>query len=416
VPCQPVNRLTLVPIRRRQARVVEWPDQPHGELSEDAEDAMDISLSEEQELLQGSARDFLQQECPIRLVRAMEDDAQGYDLPLWKQMGDLGWLGLVLPEEYGGTGGTMMDLVVLLEEFGRALVPGPFIPTVIQVGLPIVWAGSDQQKRDYLPKLIQGELIGTMAWHEPSATSAPWGIEAMATAQGEGYVLNGTKLYVPYAHVADYLLTVARTGGGGTPADGITLFLVDAKSPGVTITKLRTIADDHQCEVVLKDVRVPHRQVLGEVGKGWPLVERIRGYGAVAKCAEMVGIAQQAFEISLNYAKTRVQFGRPIGSFQVIKHKLANMVIDVDGSRYVTYRAAWLLSEGLPAGQEIAVAKAWTNEACRRVVREAQQVHGGIGYTKEYDLQLYTRRAKAAEIVFDGSDTHREAVATSLDL
>jgi alkylation response protein AidB-like acyl-CoA dehydrogenase len=377
---------------------------------------MDISLSEEQELLQGSARDFLQQECPIRLVRAMEDDEQGYDLSLWKQMADLGWLGLVLPEEHGGAGGTMMDLAVLLEEFGRALVPGPFIPTVVQTGLPLVWAGSDQQRRDYLPRLIQGERIGTMAWHEPSATSAPWGIETMATAQGEDYLLNGTKLCVPYAHVADYLLTVARTAKGATPADGITLFLVDAKSPGVTITKLGTIADDHQCEVLLQDVQVSRRQVLGEVGKGWPLVEQIRRYGAVAKCAEMVGIAQQAFEISLNYAKTRVQFGRPIGSFQVIKHKLANMVIDVDGSRYVTYRAAWLLSEGLPAAQEVAVAKAWTNEACRRVVREAQQVHGGIGYTKEYDLQLYTRRAKAAEIAFDGSDTHREAVATSLDL
>jgi alkylation response protein AidB-like acyl-CoA dehydrogenase len=377
---------------------------------------MDISLSEEQELLQGSARDFLQQECPIRLVRAMEDDEQGYDLSLWKQMADLGWLGLVLPEEHGGAGGTMMDLAVLLEEFGRALVPGPFIPTVVQTGLPLVWAGSDQQRRDYLPRLIQGERIGTMAWHEPSATSAPWGIETMATAQGEDYLLSGTKLWVPYAHVADYLLTVARTAKGATPADGITLFLVDAKSPGVTITKLGTIADDHQCEVLLQDVQVSRRQVLGEIGKGWPLVEQIRRYGAVAKCAEMVGIAQQAFEISLNYAKTRVQFGRPIGSFQVIKHKLANMVIDVDGSRYVTYRAAWLLSEGLPAAQEVAVAKAWTNEACRRVVREAQQVHGGIGYTKEYDLQLYTRRAKAAEIAFDGSDTHREAVATSLDL
>jgi alkylation response protein AidB-like acyl-CoA dehydrogenase len=377
---------------------------------------MDISLSEEQELLQGSARDFLQQECPIRLVRAMEDDERGYDLPLWKQMGDLGWLGLMLPEEYGGTGGTMMDLVVLLEEFGRALVPGPFVPTVIQVALPILWAGSDQQKRDYLPKLNQGELIGTMAWHEPSATSQPWGVEATATAQGEDYSLNGTKLCVPYAHVADYLLTVARTGEGATPADGLTLFLVDAKSPGVSMTKLGTIADDHQCEVLLQDVRVPRRQVLGEVGKGWPIVEQIRRYGAVAKCAEMVGIAQQAFEISLNYAKTRVQFGRPIGSFQVIKHKLANMVTDVDGSRYVTYRAAWFLSEGLSAGQEIAVAKAWTNEACRRVVREAQQVHGGIGYTKEYDLQLYTRRAKAAEIAFDDSDTHREALATSLGL
>ena len=377
---------------------------------------MDISLSEEQELLQGSARDFLQKECPIRLVRAMEEDDKGYDLNLWKQMGDLGWLGLVLPEEYGGSDATMMDLVVLLEEFGRALVPGPFVPTVLQVGLPILWAGSEQQKRTYLPKLAQGELIGTMAWHEPSATSQPSAIETMATQQGADYVLNGTKLCVPYAHVADYLLTVARTGTGATPADGITLFLVDVKSAGMAINKLGTIADDHQCEVVLTDVRVPRSQVLGEVGEGWAIVDQVLQYGAVAKCAEMIGIAQQAFEISLNYAKTRVQFGRPIGSFQAIKHKLANMVIDVDGSRYITYQAAWLLSERLPAGHEIAVAKAWTNEACRRVVKEGQQVHGGIGYTKEYDLQLYTRRAKAAEIAFDDSDTHREVVASSLGL
>jgi alkylation response protein AidB-like acyl-CoA dehydrogenase len=377
---------------------------------------MDISLSEEQELLQGSARDFLQKECPIRLVRAMEDDDRGYDPQLWRQMGELGWFGLVLPEEYGGSGATMVDLVVLLEEFGRALVPGPFIPTVVQFGLPLLWAGSDQQKRAYLPQLAQGQLIGTMAWHEPSATSQPEGVETTATPQGEDFVLNGTKLCVPYALVADYLLTVARTAMGATPADGITLFLVDAKSPGMAIDKLATIAEDHQCEVVFNDVTVPRSQVLGEPGKGWSLVEQVLQYGAVAKCAEMVGIAQQAFEISLNYAKTRVQFGRPIGSFQAIKHKLANMVIDVDGSRYITYHAAWLLSEGLPASREVAVAKAWTNEACRRVVKDGQQVHGGIGYTKEYDLQLYTRRAKAAEIAFDDSDTHREAVATALGL
>jgi alkylation response protein AidB-like acyl-CoA dehydrogenase len=377
---------------------------------------MDISLSEEQELLQGSARDFLQKECPIRLVRTMEDDNSGYDLNLWKQMGGLGWLGLVLPEEHGGSGATMVDLVVLLEEFGRALVPGPFVPTVVQFGLPLLWAGSDQQKRAYLPKLAQGELIGTMAWHEPSATREPAGIETTATLQGENFVLNGTKLCVPYAHVADYVLTVARTGTGATPADGITLFLVEAGSPGMAIDKLGTIADDHQCEVLFNDVTVPRSQMLGEPGKGWSLVEQVLLYGAVAKCAEMVGIAQQAFEISLNYAKTRVQFGRPIGSFQAIKHKLANMVIDVDGSRYVTYHAAWLLSEGLPASREVAVAKAWANEACRRVVKDGQQVHGGIGYTKEYDLQLYTRRAKGAEIAFDDSDTHREAVATSLGL
>jgi alkylation response protein AidB-like acyl-CoA dehydrogenase len=377
---------------------------------------MDISLSEAQELLQRSARDFLQKECPIRLVRAMEEDDQGYDINLWKQMGDLGWLGLVLPEEYGGSGATMMDLVVLLEEFGRALVPGPYVPTVVQVGLPLLWAGDDQQRRTYLPRLAQGELIGTMAWLEPSATSQPAAIETTASPQGENYILSGTKLCVPYAHVADYVLTVARTGTGATPADGISLFLIDAKSAGMTIDKLKTIADDHLCEVVFNDVTVPRSQVLGEPGKGWATVEHVLQYGAVAKCAEMVGIAQQAFDISLNYAKTRVQFGRPIGSFQAIKHKLANMVLDVDGSRYVTYHAAWLLSEGLAAGREIAVAKAWTNEACRRVVKEGQQVHGGIGYTKEYDLQLYTRRAKAAEIAFDDSDTHREAVAASLGL
>lgn len=377
---------------------------------------MEISLSEEQELLQRSARDFLQKECPLRLVRAMEEDTQGYDPTLWRQMAELGWLGLVLPETYGGTGGTMMDLAVLLEEFGRALVPGPFIPTVMQLGLPLLWAGSEAQKREYLPKIASGELIGTMAFYEPTATSAPAGIEATATLQGDRYVLNGTKLYVPYAHVADCLLTVARTGLRSTAPDGMTLFLVDAKSPGLATTQLGTIADDHQCEVILKDVRVPKDHVLGDPDKGWSTVQQIFQYGAVAKCAEMVGMAQQAFEISLNYAKTRVQFGRPIGSFQAIKHKLANMVIDVDGSRYITYRAAWLLGEGLPAAQEIAVAKAWTNEACRRVVKEAHQVHGGIGYTKEYDLQLYTRRAKAAELAFDDSDTHREALATLLDL
>ena len=279
-------------------------------------------------------------------------DDRGYDLNLWKQMGDLGWLGLVLPEEYGGSGATMMDLVVLLEEFGRALVPGPFVPTVAASRTAPAVGRRRSAKARLLPKLAQGELIGTMAWLEPSATSQPAAIETTATPQGENYILNGTKLCVPYAHVADCLLTVARTGTGATPADGITLFLIDAKGAGMTITKLGTIADDHQCEVVFNDVSVPPSQVLGEPGKGWAIVEPVLQYGAVAKCAEMVGIAQQAFDISLNYAKTRVQFGHPIGSFQAIKHKLANMVLDVDGSRYVTYHAAWLLSEGLPAGRD----------------------------------------------------------------
>ncbi len=371
---------------------------------------MDISLSEEQELLQGSTRDFLQQECPIRLVRAMEEDEKGYDPNLWRQMAELGWLGLALPESYGGTGGTMMDLVVLLEEFGRALVPGPFVPTAVLVGLPILWAGSDQQKQTYLPRLVQGELIATLAWHEPSATSQPAGIEMTADRQGEAYVLNGTKLCVPYAHVADYLLTVARTATGETPADGITLFLVDAKTPGITITKLATIADDHQCEVVLNDVEVPRGQVLGEPGKGWGLVEQMRQYGAVAKCAEMVGIAQQAFEISLNYAKTRVQFGRPIGSFQALQHRAADLSMQIALTRASVEAAAASLDAGAGGDRRRGVvsrAKARAAEASMLVTRGCVQLSGGIGYTDDYDVGLYLRKAMVLANQYGSAALHR---------
>ena len=375
---------------------------------------MDLSLNEEQEMLRKMARDFLANECPKTLVRQMEEDEKGYSPELWAKMAEQGWLGLPFPEKYGGAGYSFLDLAVLLEEMGRACLPGPYFSTVVLAGFAILEAGTEEQKQKLLGAIAEGKLIATLALTEPSASYDPKDIQVTATPEGDGYVINGTKLFVPDAHVAQCLVVVARTGGQG--ADGITLFLVDPQAPGVSITLLKTIAADKLCEVTFNGVKVGRDAVLGEVGKGWPVVEKVLQRATAAKCAEMVGGAQQVLEMTVGYAKERVQFGRPIGSFQAIQHHCANMAIDVDGSRFITYQAAWLLSEGQPCTKEVAMAKAWTSEAYRRVTALGHQVHGGIGFTKDHDMQLYYRRAKAAEVTFGDADFHRDIVAREIGL
>jgi alkylation response protein AidB-like acyl-CoA dehydrogenase len=376
---------------------------------------MDLGLDEQQEMLKNFARDFLEKECPEQLVRQMEEDEKGYSPELWQKMAQQGWMGLIIPEEYGGTGMNICELVVLLEEFGRALVPGPFIPTVVLGGVPVMEAGTEQQKQWVLPKIASGELIMTMALTEPSAKWTADGVTLEAKKDGDGYVLNGTKLFVQDAHVSDRMIVVARTGGSGE--DGITLFFVDSKDPGVKFEVLKTIAADKQAEVVFENVRVPAENMLGEEGKGWPIVEKTKRVATVAACAYLVGLSQMDFDVTLNYAKERVQFGRPIGSFQAIQHKLADAVIDVDGSRFITYKAAWSLQEGEPdTDMMISMAKAWTSDASRRVVAHGQQIHGGIGFTKEYKIQLYFRRQKWMELMWGDADYHRELVAQGLEV
>ncbi len=376
---------------------------------------MDLGLDEQQEMLKNFARDFLEKECPESLVRQMEEDEKGYSPELWKKMAQQGWMGLIIPEEFGGTGMNLCELVVLLEEFGRALVPGPFISTVVLGAVPIMEAGSKEQKERFLPKIASGEVIMTMALTEPSAKWTADGVSLQAKKDGGDYILNGTKLFVPDAHVTDYMVVVARTGGQGE--DGITLLLVDSKSPGIKYELLKTIASDKQCEVTFENVRVPAANLLGPEGKGWPIVEKTKKVATVAACAYLVGLAQMDFDVTLNYAKERVQFGRPIGSFQAIQHKLADAVIDVDGSRFITYKAAWSLQEGEPdADLMISMAKAWTSDASRRVVAHGQQIHGGIGFTKEYKIQLYFRRQKWMELMWGDADYHRELVAEKLEV
>jgi alkylation response protein AidB-like acyl-CoA dehydrogenase len=330
-------------------------------------------------------------------------------------MAELGWMGLVLPEEYGGSGGSFLDLTVLLEEMGRVLLPAPFLSTQVLGALPIVAAASEEQKRGLLPDIAKGELVITAALMEPNARYDAAGVTVKALPEGDEYVINGTKLFVSYAHVADYMLCPARTDDSASSEDGITVFLVGTGSPGVTCAVVDTIASDKLCDVTLDGVRVPMRNIVGQLNQGWEVMSKILEQAAVSQCAMMVGGAQQVLQMATNYAKERVQFDRPIGSFQAIQHKCANMMIDVDAARCATYKAAWKIGEGLPSAMEASIAKTWVNEAYRRVCADGHQIHGAIGFTRDHDMGLYYRRAKAAEVAFGDTDFHREIVALQLE-
>jgi alkylation response protein AidB-like acyl-CoA dehydrogenase len=282
---------------------------------------------------------------------------------------------------------------------------------VVLGGLPILDLGSEEQKQEYLPKLIRGEKIFTLALTEPGYRHYDdSSVKVTANPDGGKYTIKGTKLFVTDAHVADYLLCVTKT----KPKNGITILLADAKNHRIKYTVLKTIAGDKLCEVVFDQMPVPEANILGGLNQGWSTVQKIIERAAVGKCCEMVGNLQRVLEITVDYAKERKQFDRPIGTFQIIQHYCADMATDIDGARFSTYQAAWMLSEGLPCTKEVAIAKAWTSQASQRVVSLAHQIHGAIGVTIEHDLHYYTRRAKAAELAFGDGNFYREIVAKEM--
>ena len=374
---------------------------------------MDLGLNEAQQMLKNSAQEFLEAECSKDYVREMEEDERGYTPELWQKLAEQGWLGLIIPEKYGGVELEYQDLIVLLEEMGRYMLPGPYFSTVVMGGMTITDAATEEQKQEYLPRIAEGQIIVTLAINEPSGRWDAEGIELKASENGEKWVLNGTKLFVPNAHVSDYIVVAARTGEG---ANDISLFIVSTQAKGVEETLLQTIASDRQSEVIFNNVEVSSSDLLGEKNAGWSTIEKVLQWGAIGKCAEMTGGGQEVLNMTVEYAKQRTQFGRPIGTFQAIQHHCANMATDVEGSKFITYQAAWRLSEGLPADREVAMAKAWVSEAYRRVCALGHQSHGAIGFTKEHNMQLYSRRAKAAELAFGDADLHLDKVSEILGL
>lgn len=376
---------------------------------------MDLGLTEIQQMLKTSAQDFLVRECPLTLVREMEEDSRGFTDELWRQMVGLGWTGVAFPEQYGGTGGNFADLGVLLEEIGRSLAPSPFFSTVVLGGMTVLDGGSDAQKDELISRICAGTIIMTMAVAEAGAAYEPWDIQAIASQQGGGYEITGTKLFVPDAAAADVILVAARTSSGSDPGDGISLFLVPAGTDGLTITPMQSVGNERVFEVSLDKVNVSADSAIGAVGEAWLIIDRAIMRATAAQCIEMLGGSEAVLDMTVEYAKGRTQFGRAIGTFQAVQHHCARMATDVEGSKNIAYQAVWRLSEGLPAQKEVAMAKAWIGPAYRRVCGTAHQCHGAIGFTKEHDLQLYTRRAKVHELTYGDANHHKEIVLQHLD-
>ena len=379
---------------------------------------MDFGFNQEQELLRATARKFFESECPSEFVRARMAEPAGVTDEFWAKLAEQGWLGLIYPEEYGGAGLGFVDLTVLMEEMGRAVMPGPFFSTVLQGGLAILEAGSPAQKTEWLGKISAGEAKATLAFTEPSARWDAGAVSVAAREVGGRFTLSGTKLFVPDAHLADVLVVVARTREGKRAEEGLSLFLVPRTAPGVDVKLLPTMDQTRKlCEVTFADVAVGADAVLGPKDGAWAPLSRVLDRATVALCAEMCGGAQRVLDMTNEYAKIRVAFGKPIGSYQGVKHKAADMLVEVENAKSLTYYAAWAVDENVPeAPLAASMAKAYVSDAFRKAAGAGIQLHGGIGFTWEHDLHLYFKRAKSSEFTFGDGTWHRERVAQLINL
>ena len=376
--------------------------------------SMNFAFTEEQDELRNIVRSFMEAKSPETAVREQMETDDGYDTAVWSQMAEqMGLQGLHIPEAYGGSGYGYVELGIVLEEMGRGLLCAPFFASVVLAANALLHSGDEAAKLAHLPGIASGQTIATLAFTEPSGKWDEAGITTPATAaaSGDGYTLSGTKSFVIDGSTASLIIVAARTSAG------VSLFAVDGGAAGLTRTALSTM-DQTRKQAKLEFDNTP-ATLIGEDGDGWNVLSTVLDLAAVGLAAEQVGGAQFVLEMAVQYAKDRVQFGRPIGSFQAIQHKCADMVTDVDGCRFITYRAAWAVATEQPeADMRMAVnmAKAWTSEASRRVVAHGQQIHGGIGYTKDYRIQLFFRRQKRGEVAFGDADYHRELVAQQLGL
>jgi alkylation response protein AidB-like acyl-CoA dehydrogenase len=370
---------------------------------------MDLDFTEEQQMLRDTVRALCAEHASIEIVRKLEDDPIGFSAPFWKQLGDLGVTGLTLAEAYGGGGQSALEAMIVYEELGRALAPSPhFVSAVLSAGV-LARAGTEAQKQEWLPQIASGEAIVTPAWLEPRGGFGPAGIRLAASGSGI-LTLTGTKRHVLFAKAATRLLVLARTGDGPTDVD---LFLVDPAGPGVTLTQQMTMASDAQYEVDFRDVPVAATERIGAARGGWAVWNDVMHEGIVLLAAQAMGGAERALEITVDYAKTRHQFDKPLGAFQALAHYLADGATTVDGGRTLVHEAAWALATGRPVHKLAPMAKLFACRTYRDVTAMAQQVHGGIGFTTEYDIQLFFRRAKQLQLSFWDDRYLEELVAAA---
>ena len=372
---------------------------------------MQLVLTEDQELLAKTAADFVREHAPLARVRELRDrrDPVGFSRPLWKQMAELGWVGIPFPEALGGAGLGLADLAVVLEQLGRRLAPEPFLSTVLLGGQALLLGGSAAQQQGWLPGIAAGEKLVTLAWQEARSRFDPFRIEATAKPAGDGFVLDGEKIAVPDAATADAIVVAARTAGAPGDEAGLALFVVPRDAAGLAIEPQTRIDHRSAALVRLAGVRVGREAAVGEPGRGGPLLAGVLDRATAGLCAEMLGATSQVFEDTVQYLKTRVQFGVPIGSFQALKHRAARVFMEIELARSATMAAVRALDAGDPeAAKLVSLAKARGSDAFLLAANEAVQMFGGVGMTDEYDLGFYLKRARVAEMTFGDAAWHRE--------
>jgi alkylation response protein AidB-like acyl-CoA dehydrogenase len=371
---------------------------------------LDLEFSEEQDMLRETVRGVCASSAPVEIVREMEDDPVGYPAELWKQLAQLDLIGLTLPEAYGGSGMTALEACVVYEEFGRALTPSPHFVSAVMAGGVLAAAGSETQKQAWLPRIASGAAILSVAWIEPDSGYSPAGVQATAVATEGGFEITGTKWHVPFASSADRLVVLARTGEG----ESVDLFLVDPSADGVSMAQQKTIAADTQYAVTFDGVGVGAADRIGAAGTGWATWNEVMLDGAIVLAAQAVGGAQYALDISVQYAKDREQFDKPLGAFQALSHYLADAKTVIDGATIMVREAAWARSTGRDVSRLAPMAKLFAGKAYRDVTAMAQQLFGGVGFTLEYEIQLYFRRAKQAQLSWWDIRHLEEMVAASV--
>ena len=378
--------------------------------------SIDFDLNESQSLLQKSIHDFLERECPESLVREAEDSDLSYSPELWQKLAEVGFLGLGIPEQYGGAGTTFFDLGLFFEEAGRVLMPGPHLATLAIAAQAIASHGTEEQKERYLKGIASGQVAFAFALNEKEGESRPQGVAMTAESNGDGYVLNGTKVFIKDTEAATHLLVIARSSESSSPEDGLTNFIVDASTPGIDTRKFRVLSGDMLAEIKFENVKVPASEVLGQPDRGWeelrPALEKAKACLSI----QMAAAADTLMWKTVDYMNQRITFGRPISSYQALQHRMATVAQLVYGARHLAYNVLWKLSEGIPCSDEVAMAKFFASDAYRQTTNESHQFHGAYGYSLEYSVQLYWRRMRLDEIILGDSFLERELAAEALGI
>ena len=372
---------------------------------------LDLDFSQEQTMLKETVRDVLASSCPLSVVRELEDDPTGYSQSLWKTLGELDLIGILLPEEYGGSGMSLIEGVAIYEEFGRALTPSPHLVSAVFAGGLIAASGSDEMREARLPAIASGASIYSVAWLEPENGFGPKGVEVVASPDGDGFTLSGVKRHVAFAKAADHFVVVARTGDAPEDVD---LFIVPADVPGLSMRQQLTISSDCQYEVTFDSVSVSAADRIGAAQTGWATFERVLREVWILAGALAVGGASYALDITVQYAKDRKQFDKPLGAFQSLAHYMADDATNLDGAEQLVHEAAWASAVGRPTTRLAPMAKLFACRTFRDMTANSQQIFGGIGFTVEFDIQLYFRRAKALQLSWADDRTLTDAIAAAI--